>query len=138
MFIVYHTLLSMIYETDGYRIRDIVNPTEMRQLIAVTQNGLALANIDTPSVAVINAAIKSNSDAIQYIASPTIDMQRNAVRGDGVSIRLIHNPSDEIIIEAVLNTALAMMYVANPSSSAKLSISLIPGRLDWFSAAKWN
>jgi rRNA processing protein Gar1 len=65
---------------DPKEIKNIDNPSERLQLIAVKQDGFAIQYIDNPTEKVQLAAVKEDSGVIQYIDNPSEKVQLEAVR----------------------------------------------------------
>jgi archaellum component FlaD/FlaE len=68
-------------------IKNIDNPSEKLQLIAIKQNVNAIKHIDNPTEKVQLAAIKQNGNAIKHIDNPTEKVQLEAIKRNVYAIR---------------------------------------------------
>jgi hypothetical protein len=116
---------------------------EAVKLAAVSQNGLAIRDIDNPSEAVQLAAVSQNGYVIGYIYNPSEAVQLVAVsKTYGLVIEYIDNPSEAVQLAAVTEYSRAILHIDNPSEVAKervLSLAIDDielyntiSQLDWF------
>jgi hypothetical protein len=102
-------------------IKDISNPSEALQLMAVKQNGLAIQFIKNPSEAVQLATVTQSGYAIVYIKNPSEAVQLAAVKQKGLAIEFIKNPSEAAQLAAVKQEGRAIGYIKNPSEALQLA-----------------
>ncbi len=104
-------------------IQHILNPSEVVQLAAVSQNGNTLYHIVkngiTPSEAVQLAAVRNQGDSIRHIVRngiiPSEVVQLAAVKARPDSIRYIDNPSESVQLASAEYFGWAVRYIKNPS-----------------------
>ena len=105
---------------NGNTIQYINNPSEEIQLIAVRQDGWAIQYINNPSEELQLIAVKQNGWVIQYINNPSEELQLEAAKQNGLVIQYIDNPSEEVQIAAVKQNGNAIQYIDNPSEEVQL------------------
>lgn len=103
-----------------YSIKDIENPSETIQLVAVKNNGNVIEYIKNPSAKVKLAAVKSRGMAIEYIKKPTEEMQLIAVKRDVNALKHIESPSEKVQITALKGDASGIEYIQKPSEKIQL------------------
>ena len=115
---------------DGYKIIFIKNPTEKVQLEAVRENGYAIRYIKNPSEQVQLEAVKQNGYALEYIKNPSEKIQFEAVKQDGGSLEYIKN--EKVQLEIVKKYPLAIQYIKNPTEKVQLeAVKYNIGMLRW-------
>jgi len=112
---------------DPYYIKNIDNPSEEIQLVAVNKNGILLKFIKSPSVKVQWEALKNNVWAIEYIENPLEEMCILAVESAWNTLKFIKNPSENVLIKAVGSKGWSLQFVKNPS----LELQRIATIKDW-------
>lgn len=82
--------------SDGYCIKNMINPSEKVQLAAVLQDGTSIRFIDNASEQIKIAAVTQNGKAIRFIDNPSEDVIIAAINQCGECISFIKNPSKKI------------------------------------------
>lgn len=105
-----------------WMIKDMENPSETIQKIAVSKDGTLIKYLDNPSFDVTMAAVRENGDAIRFIKTPdgkineeTVDKKvlATAVTSKPSSISYIENPSYDLQKIAISNSLGAYKYIRN-------------------------
>ena len=105
-----------------YMIKDMENPSETIQKIAVAKDGTLIKYLDNPSFDVTMAAVRENGDAIRFIKTPdgkineeTVDKKvlAAAVTSKPSSISYIENPSYDLQKITISNSLGAYRYIRN-------------------------
>lgn len=96
-------------------IRNIENPDEELQLIAVRKNGTTIKYIKNPSFDVKKEAVINNALSIEYIENPEEEIQVLAVTALWNSIKYINNPTENTIKAALDSKGWAIQYINEPS-----------------------
>ena len=82
---------------------------------AIAQNAQALAYITDPPESVILAAVKKCANAVRLVISPSLLVIMAAIANDGDILRYIRAPPREVVLAAVTNYGIALSSVPNPS-----------------------
>ena len=110
-------LLTAVLTQNGLLIKYIYSPTSEMILAAVKQERLALHFIHTFPEDCRLELIEMNPYYIQFINNPSEELQLEAVKEDGFVIQYINNPSEAVQLEAVKENEYAIQYINNPCKS---------------------
>lgn len=102
---------------NGLNIKNIDNPSDEVQKIAIHNYIWAMAYIKNPSNKIQVLAVTLNPIIISDIQNPCIACQKIAVKHNGVLIKHIKKPSKLIQEIAIKSSPSSMNYIANPSES---------------------
>lgn len=108
-------ILEYIIDASGEYIKEIENPSEKLQLIAVEDSGLYLQYIKNPTRKVIIAALEDDGHALKYVKNPDIGMQLAAVRTNGMALQYIKDPDNRVANAAISERGDAIQFIEWPT-----------------------
>lgn len=108
-------LSELAISNDGLALQFVDSPTEKMQLLAIKSNGLAIQFIKNPSEKIQLLAVKNDGLAIQYLPDASDVVKRAAVVENPEAFKLIKNPSEHVIEAMILHDYTFIKKIKNPS-----------------------
>ncbi|MDB4590943.1 DUF4116 domain-containing protein [Flavobacteriaceae bacterium] len=125
----YNEVINAIKEDTDY-IKNVKEPTEEMQLIAIRQNPLILEKIKNPTEKVCLEAIETFPSLIRHIKNPSEKLcftaLNTALERDDDVFSHIENPTEEMQIIAVRTSISAYKSISSPSEKVSIAFVSIP------------
>ena len=96
---------------------DSENELEIVSIDNLKHNGLLIKNVVNQTIEKCLIAVKQNANALMYIKKPNEEIYLSAVKQNGLILKLINKQTDKICLSAIKQNPMALQYVKHQKES---------------------
>ena len=103
------------------KIKDLKNPSDELQILAVTKKQTVLSELKNPSEKVQLAVVRNDPKVILYLKNPSEKIQISAIQNNPNVIKYIKEPTEKVQLLAIKKDPSVFIHIHNPTEKVKIA-----------------